>query len=85
MLKVNLFYNKIFLSGKLLDSKVDGLLQLQNLFLELFNFFVKDFDGLLMLLMLFEDSSELLLLNNYLVKYGCIINEVSALQFCVSL
>jgi hypothetical protein len=84
MLKVNLFDNKIFLSGKLLHSEVDGLLQFHNLFLEFFNFFVKDFDGLLVLLMLLEDSSQLLLLNNYLVKYRCIINEIPALQLCVT-
>lgn len=85
VLKMYLFCYEILLPRKLLDPQIYGLLQVLDLLLELFDLFIQDLDSLLMLLVLFEHSSQLLLLDHYLIEYRVVIDQVSSLQFCVSL
>lgn len=85
MFEVDLFGNKVLLSGKLLHTQVDSLLQLCDFLSEFFPFFVEDSDGLLVFLVLFEQTGEFLFLNHYLVEDGGVIDQVTALQFGVTL
>lgn len=85
MLKMYLFCYEILLPRKLFHPQIYSLLQVLDLLFELLDLFIQNLDSLLMLLVLFEHSCQLLLFDHYLIEYGVVINQISSLKFCVSL
>ncbi len=76
---------EILLPGELLYSQVDCLLEVHDFFLKLVDFFVENLDSFLVLFVLLKNPSKFLLLNDYLIENGVIVDKISALQFSISL
>lgn len=85
MFEMDLLSYEVLLAGELLHTQVDGLLQLADFLLELLNLLSEDANGLLVLLVLLENTGQLLLLNHDLVEDGCVVDQISTLKLCVPL